>query len=377
MKQNTLTILLCSLVFGLNCSLAHANINDTTFKTTAKGKFDVHATLLYLQPTNNDLKYSVFVFNTQPYSQDWAYQVLNPSYTPAFEIGAGYAFYQTPYDISLDWLHLHSSSSASQQANPVVSLANVQFVAPPYDVGPAVFGIKNAASSAVFNVDNIGLHAARLFNFDDNTFQIKLFGGINIVNIKQDVTTTFSDYPGTLPTSVTYATAPDPVYSFQTNNTSHYTGAGPDFGINILYRMQHGFSLVTQAQTMLTVGTISSHDSFTSVSSRLIAVGIPVSQQYISTPKMTQVVPGLDAKLGIQYEFASKNQYHFTVEMGYRVFEFINAISNVSPGTLVQVGQNTSTPEFATGTMAIQSTQTHQSNLGLNGLYLDFKLDLA
>jgi hypothetical protein len=376
MKQSVSSFILVGLAVGLSCSSVLAKTSDPVFNTAEIGKFDFHASILYLQPTNNDLKYAVFVFNTQPYSQDWAYQILNPSYSPAFDIVAGYAFKHSPYRVSVDWLHFHSSDSSSKQANPIVSLANVQFVAPPYDVGPAVFGIKHASSSVVFNANDVGVHAARAFEFDDGMFQMSLFGGVNFLHVKQDTSTTFSDYPGALPTSVTYATAPDPIYSFRTDNKSQYVGAGPDFGINVLFKMKYGFSLVTQAQAMLTAGNMSARDNFTSVSTRLKAVGIPQSQQYISSPNRTQVVPGFDTKLGLQYQFTSNNQYHVMIEGGYRVAEFVNAITAISPGSLVQVGQNIATPEFATGTMAIQSTDTRQSTLGLNGLYLDIKLEI-
>ncbi|WP_165474806.1 Lpg1974 family pore-forming outer membrane protein [Legionella nagasakiensis] len=376
MKYRALSFCLVSLFLGFSSSSSFAKSSEKAIPLSEKGKVDVHASLLYLQPTNNDLKYSVFVFNTQPYSQDWAYQVLNPPYAPAFELGADYSLYNSPYNASIDWLHLNTSTSASKQADPAVSLVNVEFVAPPYDVGPAVFGIKHASSTVKIDFDNIALQIGRLFTFDEGTLQARLFSGINILNLNQTVTTTFSDFPGALPTSVTYGLAPDPTYSFQTKNTSKYLGAGPDFGLQARYHMKHGFSVVTQAQGMLTVGTIRSSDHFTSTSRRLTEVGIPVSKQWVDAPTMTQVVPAFDAKLGLAYQWSSKTLSNLTVELGYRVASYINAISNVGPATLVQVGDHVATPEFATGTMAIQSTDTRQSTLSLNGPYLDFKLKM-
>jgi len=376
MKYGLLINALVSLVLGFNCTLACADIDSKMGPIPEKGTLDIHASLLYLQPTNNDLKYAVFVFNTQPYDQDWAYQVLNSPYVPAFEIGGDYAFANSAYHVSLDWMHLSSTNSASKQANPAVTLSTVQFVAPPYDVGPAVFGIKHVDSSVSFKFDNVGLHAARAFEFDNGTLQTKLFTGINLLNIKQTVTTRFSDYPGALPTSVTYGTLPDPSYSFQTANKSEYLGAGPDFGIDVLYRMNYGFSMVTQAQGLLTVGRIRSSDQFTSTSARLMEVGIPLSQQLLSSPDMTQVVPGFDAKLGLAYQFTSINLPNLAIEAGYCVAVYMNAISNLNPSNLVQVGTNNGTPEFATGTMAIQSTDSRQSTLSFNGPYVDLKLQM-
>lgn len=376
MKYRALPFFLVNLFWGFSSSSSFAKAGETVVSLPEKGKLNIHASLLYLQPTNNDLKYAVFIFNTQPYSQDWAYQVLNPPYAPAFELGADYSFYNSPYNASIDWLHLNTSTSASKQADPAVTLGTVEFVAPPYDVGPAVFGIKHVSSTVKIDFDNIALQVGRLFTFDEGALQARLFSGINILNLNQTVTTTFSDFPGALPTTLTYGLAPDPTYSFQTKNTSKYLGVGPDLGLQARYHMKHGFSVVTQAQGMLTVGTIRASDHFTSTSQRLSEVGIPVSKQWVDAPTMTQVVPAFDAKLGLAYQWSSKTLSNLTIEFGYRVASYINAISNVIPATLVQAGDSAATPEFATGTMAIQSTDTRQSTLNLNGPYLDFKLKM-
>jgi hypothetical protein len=52
-----------------------------------------------------------------------------------------------------------------------------------------------------------------------------------------------------------------------------------------------------------------------------------------------------------------------TIEAGYRFAYYMNAISEISPETLVQAGDNPGIPEFSTGTMAINSTTSTSSPL--------------
>jgi hypothetical protein len=56
---------------------------------------------------------------------------------------------------------------------------------------------------------------------------------------------------------------------------------------------------------------------------------------------------------------------------------FINAISTISPNTLVQPGTVVVTPEFSTGTMAIVSTNSKTGPFSYRGGFLNLKVDLA
>jgi hypothetical protein len=54
----------------------------------------------------------------------------------------------------------------------------------------------------------------------------------------------------------------------------------------------------------------------------------------------------------------------------------MDAISAISPDTLVQAGDDPAIPEFATGTMAINSTTSTNSPFSLNGPYLSLTIIL-
>ena len=128
---------------------------------------------------------------------------------------------------------------------------------------------------------------------------------------------------------------------------------------------------------MLTAGTIKAEDDFTSTSARLTTLGIGTSHQQITSPDTTQVVMGADGKLGVFYTYQGKNIPEVTIEAGYRMATFVNAISTVTPNTLVQPGTVLTTPEFATGTMAIVSTSATTHPFNFNGPFLNIKIAIA
>ncbi len=345
-------------------------------KEQTNNKSGFYAGLLFIQPSSDNLKYATFVSGTQPYYQSWHYQAINPDYSPAFELGFNYAIPQTLYGAAVNWIHLNSSDSSFKQASRNTDLTTVEFVAPPYEMSPPVFGIKRADSTVDFDFDGVLLNAEKLVVYSPH-LQARFFGGLNILRLDQKVTTTFSDYAGTPPTPYSYPLPPDPSFSFKTENVSEYLGAGPDLGLNIQYQLDSGFGVIGQFLGSLTVGVIKAQDNFTSTSARLTALGIGTSHQKITAPNATQVVPGVDGKLGLFYNYIGKDLPHINIEAGYRVAAYLNAISTVSPNTLVQPGTVIVTPEFSTGTMAIVSTDARSRPFYFNGPYINLKLTMA
>ena len=365
---------LVSFICGLSLSSVYSGTFAAPWKDAPvnKSSVEVYGGLLYLQPSSNNLKYAVFVSGQQPYLQSWHYQSINPAYSPAFELGLNYNFATVPYQASVSWLRLNTNDSAHKQASEDVSLSTVEFVAPAYEVGPPAFGIKRADGNVTFDLDDIKLNMGRFFALGTN-IQAKLFGGLNILRLNQKVTTVFSDFPGALPTPYSYALPPDPAFIFETQNNSKYLGAGPDVGLNIQYKAYRGFGFVGEVLGAITAGTNKVVDNFNSNSSRLISLGLGPTHQEITTPNTTQIVPSIDGKLGVFYNYSGHYIHDLTIEAGYRMAFYYNAISEVNPSSLVQAGTVAITPEFATGTMAINATESRSRNFGFNGPYLTLK----
>jgi hypothetical protein len=242
-------------------------------------------------------------------------------------------------------------------------------------MSPPVFGIKGVNSKVNFDFDNVLLNGSKLVEFGPQV-QARFFGGVSVLKLNQTVTTTFGNYAGTPATPYSYPLPPDPSFSFQTENVSRYLGAGPDLGMSLRYKTKSGFGFMGEFLGMLTAGTIKTQDNFTSTSARLTALGIGTSHQQITSPDTTQVVLGVDGKLGIFYNYQGKNIPDITIEAGYRMASYQNAISTVNPNTLVQPGTVIITPEFSTGTMAIVSTDARTRPFNFNGPFLNLKIEL-
>jgi hypothetical protein len=276
---------------------------------------EAYASLLYLQPNADNLRYAVFVSGNQPYHQSWYNQTINPAYSPNFDIGFNYSAEDTGYNSALSWLHLDTSDSASKQANESIQNATVEFVGPSYDVGPLVFGIKHAESTVKFAFDSILINAGRSIQPLPH-LRINVFGGLDLLRIKQTITTVFGDYQGAEPTAYSYGLPADPAFSFQTQNVSTYLGIGPDLGLDARYQRDNGLGVAGSFLGTVTVGSVSSKDSFKSTSTRLNLLGVNPSQQFLTTPNATQVVPGVDGRLSVFYDYQGPKVSKLTLD-GY------------------------------------------------------------
>jgi len=376
-------------VFGVNlasllfyASLGHAAVPVNVdkhprydFYRSNKSFLDV--SWLFVQPNSDDLKYATFVSGIQPYYQSWHYQSVDPDYHSAFDIGLNYALPSTPYSASVYWTRIHTNDSDSKQAATGTDLTTVEFVAPPFEMSPPVFGIKHVDSTAHFGFDNILLNISRMFEFGGNSqVQAKVFGGIDVLDMRQTITTTFGDYAGSPATPYSYPLPPDPAFSFQLENVSKYVGAGPDVGLSVQYQTPYGIGILGQFMGAMTAGRIKTQDNFTSNSTRLNTLGIGTSHQQITAPDATQVVFGADGKLGLFYEYDWPCLTSLRIEAGYRMATYLNAIATVNPSTLVQPGTVIITPEFATGTMAIVSTDARSRPFSFNGPFVDVRLSM-
>jgi hypothetical protein len=360
-------------------SVGHADqapLASKLLSESENNKSSFYFGLLYIKPNSNNLKYATFVSGTQPYYQSWHYQEINPNYHPAFEAGISYAIPHTSYSATASWTHLNSNDTAYKQASTSTDLTTVEFVGPPYEMSPPVFGIKRVDSKVNFAFDNVLFNLSKLVEFEPG-LQTRFFGGLDLLNLNQNVTTTFSNYAGSPPTPYSYPLAPDPSFSFQTENVSKYFGVGPDLGMSLRYKTKSGFGIMGEFMGLLTAGTIKAQDNFTSTSARLTTLGIGTSHQQITTPDSTQIVLGADGKLGVFYNYQGKNIPDITIEAGYRMATYVNAISTISPNTLVQPGTVIVTPEFATGTMAIVSTNASSRPFNFNGPFLNIKIAIA
>jgi hypothetical protein len=350
------------LVALLSTTFAYANEQN-------KNQVEVNLGWLYLKPMSNNYTYAFYVAGTQPDFQNWHAQAINPSYSSALELILRYSLKESQLNLSLDWLHLHSSDNASKQGNQTLQVANIEFVGPPFEMSPPVFGIRHVDANLKYQYDDLALNLEKIFD-TPHWIKAKIIPGINTLYLKQNLTSTFSDLVGAEPTPYTYALLPDPSFSFEIQAISEFVGIGPRLGLSSQIEIMPGLSIIGAASGSLNVGTISVQENFTSTSARLTNQGIGVSKQQITVPNKMQIVSGFDGKMGLIYQFKTLHTANVSIEGGYRLISYINAISTINPQTLVQPGDNPGVPEFSTGTMAIVSIAQQDRPFNLNGPYL-------
>lgn len=303
---------------GLTASLAayaSAPTGTQPFQVTVpdiKTGFDFTLTGLYLKPTasNNQLFYA------QTLSGDsYTNHSNEPGYSPAFSLGIGYAFKNSGNDVRLNWTHLNSSDDSSTTG---------------FIVNPDFFGPTIANSTVKFKYDAVDFDFGQYLSLGTH-MQTRWFAGVRFAQINQDQTMFYRSTGGG---------STDPIA-----DSSKFSGIGPRLGVDGNYYLGKGFGFVTQLAGSLLVGSTESSTSW-----------LGARPTTVDNPSQSRVVPALDGKLGVDYSNAMRNGSHFTIEAGYQISEYFNAIDR-NTTAWSSGGGNTFT----------------SSNVGFQGPYLSVK----
>ncbi len=103
-------------------------------------KFETSASLLFLQPSTGNMAYATLVSPFPFLTPGWKDETVNPSFSPAFNVGMRYSF-DSCGDIQLSWTHLNVFDHASAQAESQTVLGPagptpIQGLGPSYLLGP-------------------------------------------------------------------------------------------------------------------------------------------------------------------------------------------------------------------------------------------------
>ena len=353
MLKNTKPLVL-SLV-GLVLSSTNAYALNVTVPNLKPG-FEFNVAALWLRPGASNLNYVIYNKELPAQTPTWAEHEINPKWSTGFELGIGYIFPNCEgQDIRLYWTHLSTNDSASTLA-PSPSF----FLGPDYEIGPAGIPIRQANGTAKFNYDVVNLDVGQYAAFGPHV-TLRFFGGLSGGYLREEV---ISNYTGTtlLPPFV----GP---FSLTQDSTSKFKGIGPRFGIAANYFTNCGLGFVGDAAVSALIGSIDTISNFTSSAQELLVIyDQRTNRQFISDQSVYQVVPGLDAKLGIYYQHDFCNKTSFKVTVGYRAAVYANAISQYQPATLV-------TP-LETGGIFVATMEHRLSNYSVQGPFLDFSLTL-
>ncbi len=355
LKKQSLVLLLSTFGFVLSATTSYADAptKDISFNVTIPNLtpgFEYDITALALKPAASNLNYAILNKALPLQSPSWTEQELKPGYAPAFELGARYIF-QGGNDISLDWTHLSSSTSSSVTANGVD-----YFVGPDYQIGPDAIPIRSAVGNVKFKYDVVNLDVGQYVDFGSHV-EMRFFGGLSTGFLRQDMQTTFS---GNVPDGL----YPGP-FSTTSYNQSSFTGLGPRLGMRLAYNTANGFGLLGETAVSALIGQSNATLNYTSSGAELQQkYGESVNNQSITDQTSTQVVPGIDAKLGIQYKHTFSKDTIFTVQAGYQGAVYINAINQYMPSSLVEGAP------IQTGGIFVATMAHTQSNYSVRGPFL-------
>jgi|GEM_PF-997874 len=299
-------------------------------------RLEASATLLYLQPGSGSLEYGTLVSPLPPASPHWENQSIRPGLSPAFNFGLRYMVPETGNDLRSSWTHLDSTDGASFIGGPL------QFAGPSYLIGPGATAFNLGSGSVNFRYDAVNLEAGHLWRGGPQ-FQARFFGGLQYGSIIEHVTGSFSNFAGT---------------ETQVNTThSKFAGAGPRFGVNGMFN-RGNFQFTGDMAAVALIGEQQVRRDFNTTSG-LFPGGNP---QYFSSPNATQIVPGLDTRLGTSYSFRLGSGI-FKIEAGYQAVVYMDAISSYS---MTQVA----TPPAPQSVGVFMATTDHlQNNFTAHGPY--------
>jgi hypothetical protein len=318
-----------------------------------KSGFEVNVSALWLKPGASNLNYDILNKELPAQSPSWSEQELTPSYAPAFELGLRYIFPNSGEDVTLDWTHLYSSTGTS-----VAAVNDNFFLGPDFEIGPEGTVIRNASGNVKFRYDVVNLDAGQFISFGRHV-DMRFFGGLSTGFLREEVTAT---YTGTI-TGIfggPFRTTQD--------SKSNFTGVGPRIGLHVDFNTDYGFGFLGEAAASALIGNVDSQVGYNSSAPELLSIfGQSINNQTIKDQHVYQVVPGFDAKLGVNYKYAFNNML-FTVAAGYQASVYVNAISQYHPGSLV-AGQ-----PLSTGGIFVATMNHTLSNYSVQGPFLNFAL---
>ncbi len=318
---------------------------------------------VFLRPSgSNDYAVLVSPFNPNVpapiLSPSWETKSINPSFSPGFFLNFRHIFANSDYDINLYWIDLHTSDSNNINANTSAPPYQ-QMTGPIWNVGPDAGPTSRANGQMKNDYDVFNLEFGKHVAIEQN-LQSRFFAGLSGLSLQHKI---IGNFGGT-----------DPIlgpYTFGITTNSKYQGVGLRFGIDGECKVVNNLSITGLFAGNLYVGSQQPSTTTTGTGSILSAAGIPVNNQSISHDSYAQLVPAIDAKLGLKFSHQSSNNMLFTIEAGYMGSIYINAIQDYVPSTYVPGSLG-----IVSGSVYLQGLLKSTNSFALDGPYLQFSMKI-
>lgn len=341
MSKLIFRLILVNLLSTASLAVQAQNVDFTS--SNSPSTIETSSSLLFLQPGTGTLQYGTLVNPLPAESPHWVNQHIDPDYSPAFNVGVGY-YLDSGRDIRLNWTHLNTSDSDTVFADPI------QFVGPPYEIGPDAGSFKIGYGNAQFEFDAINLDVGQRFQ-SFGPVDLRVFGGLQLARIGEELTASFQ--------------TPDGITQNGYTNNSLFTGCGPRIGVKAQRSIGY-FDFLGEFATAALLGNMESSMDF-----RAISPAFPVTPniQSLTSPDATRVIPSIDARLGTGWTLPTANHGKLRLEAGYQVAVYVNAVNEYSISNVVL-------PSNVQGVGVFLRTQTPlQNDFTAQGPYMMLKWD--
>jgi hypothetical protein len=275
---------------------------------------------LYLRPTSGGNAYA-FVSEVTPGGIFKNHlKSVKPDYDWGYSVSLGYIFQGTANDVNLTYTNFnHHTKDSVADTGPFFIAATTPFIFP----GDVI--LDKSLASASYNYQTLDVDFGQHFNIGCNT-HVKLIGGVRLADLESSFKTRYDGVmvdPGLLLGDA---------FVGNTERKSKFEGAGPRVGTAVEYSLGNGFGVVGQATTSLLVGNVRSNH----LQHEVVLDGDDVNVFEVTTSehrgKHPHVVPNLNAKLGVNYnyQFCNPTRTKLTLEAGYQVDHYFNVEDRIN-----------------------------------------------
>ena len=259
--------------------------------------WDIGAKALYLKPAVNPRSgYGPYVA---------ADVDVAPNYNWGFQVEGSYHF-STGQDLNINWYHVNNSRSGALGVTtlPGTTLTN------PQTGSHTSTTLTGGTSSIDPKWDAVNFEFGHHTDFGDNK-AIRFHGGAQYARVENTRNHTVNALLVTngVSTPYTHTSIYNPTYN----------GFGPRVGMDMSYHLNNGLGIYANGAIALLVGSRAYNYTYTDLTGNI--EGFNGSN--------TAVVPALDAKLGITYDYAMA-QGTLTLDAGWMWVDYVSAHTNTS-----------------------------------------------
>ncbi len=284
------------------------------------GGVTLGVTGLYLRPTSGNNAYA-FVSEVTPGGVSRKHlKSVEPDYDWAYNVSLGYIFPGTANDVKVTYSNFnHHTQDGIADTGPLLIAATVPFIF------PADVILEKSSASARYNYQTLDIDFGQHFNIGCNT-HVKLIGGVRLADLESSFKTRYDGVvavPGVLLGDT---------YIAKAEQKSKFEGAGPRVGTEVEYSLGNGFGVVGQATTSLLVGNVRSNHLQNEVVLDDDGANLFEVTTSEHSGKRTHIVPNLNAKLGLNYnyQFCNPTRTKMTLEAGYQVDHYFNVNERIN-----------------------------------------------